>query len=255
MAEGEDCVSVILPETFERAAKHIKTLVAKLDSNQLLELYAYYKQVKEGPCNIPRPRWYEMQAKQKWEAWYGLGEMDRETAMKRYIAVISELDPGWDTVCSDDCTGDSDVDHSGNRVGWVAVSCMSNTDEYIADNDKTIFDWVKEGNVDKVLEHAQSLQGTKFVNNPDSEGMGLIHWAADRGNVKLLQCLVGDLKADVNLKDQEGQTALHYAASCGHVEIVRFLLDHGADPNLKDGDGMLPIDVASDREIEKALGI
>jgi ankyrin repeat protein len=59
--------------------------------------------------------------------------------------------------------------------------------------------------------------------------------------------------ADVDLKDGDGQTALHYAASCGHADVVKFLLDNGADPNVADTEGMLPIDVASGSEIVESL--
>jgi ankyrin repeat protein len=55
------------------------------------------------------------------------------------------------------------------------------------------------------------------------------------------------------MKDADRQTALHYAASCGHADVVQFLLDNGADPNVTDIDGALPIDVASCSEIVESL--
>jgi ankyrin repeat protein len=129
---------------------------------------------------------------------------------------------------------------------------MSNTDEHLDDAEKTIFDWVKEGNAEKVREFARksSLDDSNIT---DSEGMGLIHWAADRGNLAMLKCLVKDLMADVDMRDGDGQTALHYAASCGHADVVQFLLDNGADRSVTDVDGMLPIDVASGSEIVECL--
>lgn len=246
MAEADYGSSELL-DTFEKAAEHLKSILGKLDTSQLLELYSYYKQATKGPCNIPKPSWYEMQAKQKWHAWQSLGKMSREDAMTNYIQLISEIDPEWTDVNSN-CEGDGS--RSGSS-GWVAVSCLSNTDEYVDDKDKTIFDWVKEGNSEKVYEFAQKSSADSNI--IDSEGMGLIHWAADRGNLATVKCLVKDLTADIDLKDRDGQTALHYAASCGHVEIVRFLLDNGADPSVADADGMLPVDVASGSEIVEAL--
>jgi hypothetical protein len=40
-----------------------------------------------------------------------------------------------------------------------------------------------------------------------------------------------------------GTTALHDAAQRGSVELVRYLLEHGANPNLMDDEGRKPIDV------------
>ena len=241
MAEADVGSSKLL-DTFEKAAEHLKSIVGSVDTSQLLELYSYYKQATEGPCNIPKPSWYEMQAKQKWQAWQSLGDMSREDAMANYVRLISEIDPAW--------TNENSNYESG-RTGWVSVSCLSNTDEYLDDKDKTIFDWVKEGNAEKVYEFARKSSNDSNVT--DSEGMGLIHWAADRGNLDILKCLVKDLTANVDLKDGDGQTALHYAASCGHEDIVKFLLDNGADPSVSDTDGMLPVDVASSSEIVEAL--
>lgn len=247
MAEADYDISE-LSDIFEKAANHLKSIIGKLETKHLLELYGFYKQATEGPCNTPKPSWYEMQAKQKWEAWHVLGDMTCEAAMKSYVQLISELDHGWrDANLSSEGNGGN-----GGKNGWVAVSCFSNTDEYLDDADKTIFDWVKEGNVEKVQEFAQksSLADSNVI---DSEGMGLIHWAADRGNLAVLKCLVNDLMVNVDLKDGDGQTALHYAASCGHSDVVEFLLDNGADPNVTDIDGALPIDVASCSEIVESL--
>ena len=32
-------------------------------------------------------------------------------------------------------------------------------------------------------------------------------------------------------------TPLHYSAQYGHVAVVKYLVDHGADVNIKKGDG------------------
>ena len=42
---------------------------------------------------------------------------------------------------------------------------------------------------------------------------------------------------------QNGWTPLRAAAEYGQLEIVQLLLRHGADKELKDGDGKKPVDV------------
>jgi ankyrin repeat protein len=51
----------------------------------------------------------------------------------------------------------------------------------------------------------------------------------------------GNSNDGVNSK--EGTSPLHEAARNGQLDLVRHLLDLGADPNLKDGDGLKPVDV------------
>jgi ankyrin repeat protein len=51
----------------------------------------------------------------------------------------------------------------------------------------------------------------------------------------------GNTNDGVNSK--EGTTALHEAARNGQVDLVKHLIELGADPNLKDGDGLKPVDV------------
>jgi ankyrin repeat protein len=43
--------------------------------------------------------------------------------------------------------------------------------------------------------------------------------------------------------DNEGTSALHTAVQRGNADLVKYLLEHGADPNLLDADGRKPIDM------------
>jgi len=51
--------------------------------------------------------------------------------------------------------------------------------------------------------------------------------------------------------DARGRTPLMIAAEYGHTEICRFLLETGADANLKDSDGKIAAQLAADRGHEK----
>ncbi len=46
-------------------------------------------------------------------------------------------------------------------------------------------------------------------------------------------------------KDANGNTVLHIAACHGYEEIIKILINHGADPRVKNNDGFIPKECAS----------
>jgi ankyrin repeat protein/TPR repeat protein len=68
----------------------------------------------------------------------------------------------------------------------------------------------------------------------------LVHYVADRGQVKVLEWLLGK-GVDVNSKSKNGRTPLHAAATHARLDMISFLLDHGADPNAVDEQGRTPL--------------
>jgi ankyrin repeat protein len=49
--------------------------------------------------------------------------------------------------------------------------------------------------------------------------------------------------AAVNLRDHNGNTALHHAALGGATDAVSVLLEFGADPEARNGEGKRPADL------------
>ena len=50
--------------------------------------------------------------------------------------------------------------------------------------------------------------------------------------------------AGIDARDNNGRTALHYAAGAGYTDVAKVLVDHGADLNVKDVDGVTPAEAA-----------
>ncbi|KAF5273684.1 hypothetical protein FQA39_LY07374 [Lamprigera yunnana] len=227
-----------LSEEFLKAAEHLKGLVSQLNEQILLNLYSYYKQGTEGPCNIPRPSWYNIKSKAKWDAWEKLGNMDPKDAKRSYIQLIKNLD--------------SDFGNSENKEKWVSVSTLQHNDNILSESEKSIFDYVKEGNYAKVICILKSNNFYNSLNDLDEDGIGLIHWAADRGHSDIMEALILH-GANVNLRDAEMQTPLHYAAFCGHMDCINVLLKNNANLTFKDQNGSDPKDVAIDTKVKELL--
>ncbi|GJQ67957.1 hypothetical protein Trydic_g16714 [Trypoxylus dichotomus] len=236
--EMEDDISVV----FTKAANHLPTLLSNVDNQTLATLYGYYKQATEGPCKTSKPSWFDIKGKTKWEAWNKLGDMSPTQARLAYVDIIKKLD------------GNFLNSTTTRKEFWVTVSTLQNTEKEISDSERSLVDYVKEGNYTLVLKSLKSYDQNKLksiLNELDADGLGLVHWAADRGSANILQLLI-DEGADVNLPDCDIQTPLHYAASCGHVECVKLLINNGANADVKDVNGDTPI-MASNDDVIKSL--
>jgi len=99
--------------------------------------------------------------------------------------------------------------------------------------------------VDRLLEHGYSLEDVS------SGGRRVIHLA---GNRAMLEHLL-KRGADLNTPSAAGRTILHQYCGGNDVEFIRFLLDHGANPNVADNDGTAPIHRAVTRDSAEAKAI
>ncbi|RWS01809.1 putative diazepam binding inhibitor-like protein [Dinothrombium tinctorium] len=78
-------------EQFQKAADDIKNLKSRPTDEELLELYALFKQATVGDINTERPGLFELKAKAKWDAWNGKKGMPTEEAKLAYITRAKQL--------------------------------------------------------------------------------------------------------------------------------------------------------------------
>ena len=68
-----------------------------------------------------------------------------------------------------------------------------------------------------------------------------LHWAAYSGAEETVSYLLTLPQIKINAKDLDGQTPLILATLYGNTRIVRRLLMKGANRNIKNNEGQLPI--------------
>ena len=88
------------------------------------------------------------------------------------------------------------------------------------------------------------IQRGADVNDLDSLANTPLHWAIKQENFEKMKILVAH-GAKVNVhNNNNASTPLHSLVFCTNLSFVRkaipFLLEHGADANIEDGDGKTP---------------
>ena len=63
---------------FTTAQNLVQQHRSAIPSTALLNLYALYKQATVGSCTIPRPSFFEFEARAKWDAWNAINGMSTQ---------------------------------------------------------------------------------------------------------------------------------------------------------------------------------
>ena len=80
-----------LKAQFEQAQKDVKALAKRPDNNDMLLLYAHYKQAAEGDVQGSRPGMLDMVGRAKYDAWTKLKGTKPDDAMKKYVDKVQAL--------------------------------------------------------------------------------------------------------------------------------------------------------------------
>lgn len=80
-----------LAEDFETAQVNVKKLRSTPSNEELLELYALYKQATQGDVSGSRPGMLDFKGRAKYDAWSGRRGLDKDGAMRAYVALVTRL--------------------------------------------------------------------------------------------------------------------------------------------------------------------
>lgn len=83
-----------MKEKFESAARKAQELTVRPSNEDLLKLYALYKQATEGDVQGDRPGGFDFKGAAKYDAWAQLKGTAADEAMENYIALVEALQAG-----------------------------------------------------------------------------------------------------------------------------------------------------------------
>ena len=80
-----------MQEEFLKAVAQSKELTKRPSNEELLQLYALFKQATEGDASGDRPGGFDFKAIAKFDAWAEVKGKSKEDAMKDYIDLMTRL--------------------------------------------------------------------------------------------------------------------------------------------------------------------
>lgn len=80
-----------LKAAFDKAQIDVKTLTSRPSNDDLLFMYAHFKQADKGDVQGKRPGMMDMVGRAKYDAWAKLSGMSSEDAMQAYINKVNDL--------------------------------------------------------------------------------------------------------------------------------------------------------------------
>ena len=80
-----------MQKKFEAAAKDVQKLTKRPDDEDMLRLYALYKQASEGDVTGERPGAFSFVDRAKYDAWAKLKGTDTAKARESYVKLVERL--------------------------------------------------------------------------------------------------------------------------------------------------------------------
>jgi len=80
-----------LQQQFEQAVARSKELTKRPSNEELLSLYALYKQATEGDVSGERPGGFDFKGIAKYDAWQELKGKSTTDAMTQYVQLVNKL--------------------------------------------------------------------------------------------------------------------------------------------------------------------
>lgn len=238
---------------FEGAQEFAKSSL-KVDTDTQLKLYGLYKVATCGKVDgSTRPGMWDITGRAKWDAWsdWSTRVDSPEKAMAIYVDLVESF-KGKDKEIGNS-TRSASGDGSLGMGPKVSTLALDGGDSSKWEGGDDLFFLAQSG---KVKELEQAITGrNEDLAQTDEDGLTLLHWACDRGHLKMSQVLIR-LGAEVDSTDRDGLTPLAYAVTSGHEELAVYLVEEaGADVEITDAEGESVLAMGSDELRRKLLNV
>ena len=80
-----------LEKDFLSCSEEVKNLKKRPSNDELLELYALFKQAKEGDVQGKRPGMLDLKGRAKYDIWAKFKGMNSQKAMETYVELVKKL--------------------------------------------------------------------------------------------------------------------------------------------------------------------
>ncbi|KAF9535358.1 ankyrin repeat-containing domain protein [Crepidotus variabilis] len=225
---------------FHNAASHLSSASSlnKVSTSVKLELYGLFKYltVAKSP-NTSRPSLFDMTGRAKWDAWAAASKKHENPANAelRYLEIATNL--GWN---ESESSKDEEAPQQAIKAGKKDVDEID-LDNLSDDEDETPGNASASGGLGVVVSTLNQVDG---VEQPMDHSL---HGLAVSGELTGLKLLLDSSKnLDLNAPDEYGYAPLHLACDRGHVEVVKLLLAQGANKEVKDPDGLTPLELSQE---------
>ena len=235
-------------DKFEEASAWVSQNGEDLSTSAKLELYAFFKQATGGDCTTSAPFGFEAAA--KWNSWTQLRGCPPALARASYVQVLETYAPNWQFGGGVEERDESRGNGAGGEVSLgptvSTMGCIGGDDP--GDVDETPVGQLCQHIADGDFEAASSLlrASPQLATEGDKDGMMPLHWAADRGDLEMVQLLLDlpSVKVKISAPDAAGDTALHYAVMSENEAVAQLLVSNGADVNATNEAGETPWQLA-----------
>ena len=138
-----------------------------------------------------------------------------------------------------------DKDNQNNSERSVGLSDSISKEENLT-LEEYYLECARFGELDNLKEAMKDAKKDFNVNLVDFGGNTALHLSSANGFIDVVRYLVNELHCNINAKNKSLSTPLSWAAFNGQRAVVEFLLEKGADFDVKNINGKKPSDLAYD---------